>query len=501
MTLDFSMLHLEIVLGAAAGLVLGLLALALRPPDRPMLRGMLILLVVLVVIELLAVALQSWGLSRGARLLSGAAVFGIGAVIIRLFGVIVFRATLPALGMVTPRIVEDLTVTALAVTWLLFSLHGAGLNLGSLVATSAVITAVLAFSMQDTLGNILGGVVLQLDDSVRVGDWVKVDGVSGQVVDVRWRHTAVETRDRETVIIPNGWLVKNRFLIIGSRRDAHTRWRRWVYFNLDLSVPVSRVCSVLEDSVRLAEITNVMQDPPPTAVLMDTALGYGRYALRYWLTDPRPDDPTDSAVRMHALAALARHGIELAVVQEDRLITKENDARQASLRAGELARRSRALAGVDLFRSLSESEREALAANMVSAPFVSGDTITRQGAVAHWLYLVVDGDVEIWSERDGAKTRVALLGAGSVFGEMGLMTGEPRRASVIARTDTHCLRLDKAGFEAVLRARPDIAGEISRVITERMDELAGVQGGAAVNAGERQQDAISARIRRFFGLE
>jgi len=500
-SVDFNMLHGEITLGAAFGLVLGLFALAVRAPDRAAIRGMLVMIGLLVVLDLAGVAFDSWQVPRVASVLSGVAIVGLGAVIIRLGCIIVFRAALPALGLGTPRIVEDLTTTALAAAWLLFWLHGAGLDLTSLVATSAVITAVLAFSMQDTLGNILGGVVLQLDDSVRVGDWVKVDGIGGQVVDVRWRHTAIETRDRETVIIPNGWLVKNRFHIIGSRRDARTRWRRWVYFNLDLAASPTKVCSVLEDSVRLAEINNVVQDPPPSAVLMDTAAGYGRYALRFWIADPRADDPTDSAVRMHALAALARHDIQLMVVTEERLITKENDARQASLRATELARRSRALASVDLFRSLSESEREALAANMVSAPFVSGDTITRQGAVAHWLYLVVDGEVEIWSERDGIKTRVATLGAGNVVGEMGLMTGEPRRASVVARTDAHCLRLDKAGFEAVLRSRPDIAGEVSRVISERMGGLTNAQEKAANNGGVPQEDAISAKIRRFFGLE
>lgn len=67
----------------------------------------------------------------------------------------------------------------------------------SLFATSAVITAVLAFAMQDTLGNVLGGVALQLDNSLRVGDWVKLDDVSGRVTDVLWRFTAVGTRNHE----------------------------------------------------------------------------------------------------------------------------------------------------------------------------------------------------------------------------------------------------------------------------------------------------------------
>jgi small-conductance mechanosensitive channel/CRP-like cAMP-binding protein len=502
-TIDFSMLHSDTLLGAAFGVLIGLLALSLRPIDRPAIRGMLILLLILLALDLLCLALEPMDFPRVAQALSAIAVLGIGAVVIRLLGILLFRSALAWLGYQPPRIVEDLTTTAAAAAWLLFWLTGAGLDLTGLVATSAVITAVLAFSMQDTLGNILGGVVLQLDDSVRIGEWVTVDGVSGQVVDVRWRHTAIETRDRETVIIPNGWLVKNRFSIVGSRRDASSVSRRWVYFNLELATAPAQVCEVLEDSVRLADIPNVVSEPPPSAVLMEVGQGYGKYALRFWIADPRPDDPTDSSVRLHALAALARHRIALAVTREERLITKENEARQKALRADEVSKRAQALAQVDLFRSLSEDERTALADNMVIAPFIHGDTITRQGAIAHWLYLIAEGEVEIWSEHDGQRTRVATLGSGSVFGEMGLMTGEPRRASVIAKSDAVCLRLDKAGFEAVLRSRPDIAGDISNVIAERMQQLDSAHQAISGRSSETAStsDAIRGRIRRFFGLE
>jgi len=51
----------------------------------------------------------------------------------------------------------------------------AGVDPSSLVTTSAVITAIIAFSMQDTLGNVLGGLFLELDDSLSIGDWVRID--------------------------------------------------------------------------------------------------------------------------------------------------------------------------------------------------------------------------------------------------------------------------------------------------------------------------------------
>lgn len=497
---DPSRVQNEFFLGVAIALALGLGLLALKPRDRASLRNMLVLLGVFVVLEVVAMGLEG-GSARAAMLLSGAAVVGLGAVIIRLGGHLLFQVILPALRIDTARIVEDLFTTVLGAAWLLFWLHGAGLDLASLLTTSAVITAVLAFSMQDTLGNVLGGVVLQLDDSVRVGDWISFGDISGQVVDVRWRHTAVLTRNRETVVIPNGWLVKNQFTLVGSRSDPKPRWRRWVWFNIELSTPPTRVIQVLEDCVRGADIPNVVSDPPPSAVLMEVGQGYGRYALRYWLADPRPDDPTDSNVRIHALAALARHRIGLAVVQEERLIIKENDARRAAQQADSHARRLQALGEVELFSTLSDDERGTLARSMVDTPFVRGDTITRQGAVAHWLYLVIDGEADVWTEADGVRTHIATLQPGSVVGEMGLMTGEPRRATVTARTDVTCYRVDKAAFEAILRHRPDLAEELSRIIARRQGELDRKLRASSAAAVVPQQDAIRARIRSFFGLD
>ena len=492
----------EVLVGAAVAMAMGLGLLALKPPDRAGIRNVLVLVLLFAVLELIALGLAAAELPRAARLCSGAALFGVGAALIRLGGNWVFRLFLPRLGFDLPRIAEDLVTTALGAAWLLFWLHGVGFDLASLLTTSAVITAVLAFSMQDTLGNVLGGVVLQLDDSVKVGDWVRFGEVSGQVVDVRWRHTAVETRNRETVIIPNGWLVKNLFTVIGSRRDPRTRWRRWVWFNIELGPNPSQIQQVLEEAVRGADIPNVVLDPPPSAVLMEVGNGFARWALRYWMEDPRPDDPTDSEVRMHAMAALARHAIPLAVIREERLIIKENDARRAAQRAAEHARRLRALGEVELFSVLSEAEREQVADSLIESPFVHGDTITRQGAVAHWLYLLIEGEADVWTEQHGQRKHLVTLRAGSVVGEMGLMTGEPRRATVTARTDVSCYRLEKSALQRILNARPDLAEELSRIIARRMSELES-HAESAGNAHRRSapHEDIRSRIRSFFGLD
>jgi hypothetical protein len=407
---------------------------------------------------------------------------------------------LPLVRIRPAQIVEDLATTVSILGWGLVWLRMVGVDLSSLVTTSAVITGVVAFSMQETLGNMLGGVVLQLDQSIRVGDWVRIDDLSGRVVEIRWRHTAIETRNRETVVIPNGWLMKNRFMVIGSRADEKLRWRRWVWFDLEATPSPLTACDVLVQAVTDAEIPNVAREPLPTAVLMSTNRGYYRYALRYFLTDPASDDPTDSLVTAHAITALKRHGIALAILREERLLIKDNETHRAAEREKDLARRRAALAKVDLFASLSDTERAELADHLVYAPFVKGDTVTRQGAVAHWLYLIVSGYGDVWVDTPAGHTHVSTLAPGSVFGEMGMMTGEPRGATITAKTDLECFRLDKTGFENVLRTRPDIANEISRVLAQRQSELSWRKDEAAAS-GRFAHNVILGKIRGFFGLD
>jgi hypothetical protein len=496
-----SLFRTEVFTAMVVALVLGLVLLALRPRDRVSTRNALVLLVFCAVAAAADTAIGSIGGRTFAGILADAATVLVGVVLIRMVGILVFRIVLPAVRAAPARIVEDLVTAGLMVAWGLVWLRVAGVDLGSLITTSAVITGVVAFSMQETLGNILGGIVLQLDQSIRVGDWMKVEETSGRVVEIRWRYTAVETRNRETVVIPNGWLVKNRFTLVGSRADPSPLWRRWLWFELDALQPPLRVCEVLVKAVTDADIPNVARDPGPTAVLMKVESGIGRYALRYFLDDPRPDDVTDSIVRAHALAALTRHNMPIAAPREERLLIKDNEAHRAALHMKELARREAALARVDLFAPLSEAERAELAEHLVYAPFVKGDTITRQGSVAHWLYLVVGGEADVWIEAGGERTHVATLIPGNVFGEMGMMTGEPRRATITARSDIECYRLDKAGFEKVLRSRPDIAGEMSRVLATRQTELTGRREPAESGGKKGARDDILARIRGFFGLD
>src|SRR6185503_12144780 len=165
-----------------------------------------------------AVALLALDLPRAAAIVHTVFRILTAVALIRVFGFTVFRLLLPLTGKRPTRILEDLAIVLAYVGYGLVQLRIAGVDLGSLVTTSAILTAVIAFAMQDTLGNVLGGLAIQFDNSVQVGDWIRVDvELTGRVRDIRWRTTLIETRNWETVLIPNSMLMKGRVSILGRR--------------------------------------------------------------------------------------------------------------------------------------------------------------------------------------------------------------------------------------------------------------------------------------------
>jgi len=450
--------------------------------------------------------LQALQFTSAAAIFHEAGLIGSGIAVIRLWGLLVFRIVLPLMRIMPPRIAEDIFVIIGYAAWGLVRLRYAGLDLGSIVATSAMITAVVAFAMQDTLGNILGGLALQLDNSIQIGDWIKVDDISGRVVDIRWRSTLVETRNWETVVFPNSQLMKNKFLVLGRRTDQPVQWRRWVWFNVNLGTTPTRVISAVENAIVQAEVDNVSKNPPPSCVLMEMDKGCARYALRYWLTNLAVDDGTDAAVRWHVYTALERAGIRLAVEERNVHYIKESEKHDELMHQRELLRRVKTLKRVELFAQMTDDELRKLAERLRYAPFAKGNIIARQGAPAqHWLFIIISGEAEIYLEGVGGQKRTLnVLSNGSFFGEMSLMTGSPRVASVVARTDVECYRLDKEAFEEILMARPGIAEEVAQVLVARRMQLDSALQNLDEEAKHKeihhQHNEVLATIKRFFGL-
>lgn len=432
-------------------------------------------------------------------------------VIIDFVAILLFDLVLVALRIEVANIVHDLSLGAAYILAFVGILHRSGVQLSGIIATSAVVTVVLGLSLQATLGNVLGGIALQLDDSIHVGDWVQLaSGQQGRIVAIRWRHTVVETRNWDTIIVPNGTLLGENIVILGQRQDQPVQHRMWVYFNVDFRYSPEEVINVVDDALQGTPIPHVAASPAPHCICFDFAReggdSMGYYAVRYWLNELAADDPTSSAVRVRIYVALKRAGIPLAVPGQAVWVSVDDPQNKERKLQRELQHRAAVLEQIEMFAGLSADDRNRLAEGMRPAPFGRGEIITRQDSAAHWLYVLNKGECEVRVHGEGGVEKaVARLAAPNVFGEMGVMTGERRTASVVAASEVECYRIDKDVFKSVLRNRPDMVDHISQVMARRRVELAAVREGLDAEARKRrvkeERSEILSSIQTFFGLQ
>jgi small-conductance mechanosensitive channel/CRP-like cAMP-binding protein len=430
--------------------------------------------------------------------------------IINLVALAVFDLGLPLLKVSLLSLTSDIIVGLAYLAAVVLVLLNSGIHPAGVLGASAVVSAVLALSLQSTLGNILGGVALQLDGSIHVGDWIQLDnGRQGKVKEIRWRHTAVETRDWDTIIVPNATLLAQNIIILGKRTDAPVEHRMWVYFNIDFRYAPSLVIQTVTDALLASPIPNVAAEPKPNCICYDLAKdtrdSFAYYAVRYWLTDLAVDDPTSSAVRARVYSALRRAGIPLARPATTIFHGPLDDEDDMAVARRHREKRVHALTSIPLFKGLTTSELDYLADHMRYAPFAAGELMTRQGAIAHWLYIVTTGTCDVRLETShGPSKSIATVSAPGFFGEMGMMTGEPRANDIFAVTDVECYRVDKDGFQKVLLARPEIAEEMSHTLAARRVELMSAREDldeAAKSSRQiSEQQRIYRRIKDYFGL-
>jgi len=481
----------------AVALILAVLLLRTRPQERAVYLNTLWLFLLGIGTEALADFFGRPTVMSVARVVAAIA-------LIRLTGFFAFRLFLPAMRRPLPRIVEDLAIVGIYIIYGFVQLRGMGVDVGSLVTTSAILTAVLAFAMQDTLGNVLSGLAIQLDNSVQVGDWVQLDHTSGRVIDIRWRSTLIETRNWETVVVPNSLMMKASVAIVGRREGQPQQWRRILSFQVDPGVPPARVISTVEDEMRELAIPNVARTPAARCILFGFVQGNLQYQLRYFLTDLAEDDGTDSMVRVHLFVTLQRAGIRVAEPQHTIHAVQRDEAHAETVRRREMTRRMQALANITFFAAVPEAQRAEVAERLQYAPFARGDIITKQGNAAHWLYIVGYGEAEVvYEPPQGSPRVIGKVSAGEIFGEMALLSGEARSATVIAKTDVECYRLDRASFQDLLSARPELAEEVKRVMGPRNTDLEKARAAFAM-AGNGEPDererTLMGRLQRLLRI-
>jgi CRP-like cAMP-binding protein len=162
-------------------------------------------------------------------------------------------------------------------------------------------------------------------------------------------------------------------------------------------------------------------------------------------------------------------------------------------------RRAAALERVGLLELLGPHLLRIVAAESAERVYAAGEQVIRQGDPGASMFVILSGRVEVTvREAAGPPLRLAELTAGDYFGEMSLMTGAPRVATVTALEETPVLEVSKEIFGRALEARPDLVDELGRALHLRMAERAQAVAGVAPTGPEVQD--IFRKIRDFFSL-
>lgn len=492
--------HRTALLTTCLFLLLLVVARAFMPAsERSRMRAALITLVFYLLSLPVRAELLALGLESSYTAVKVLATVLLACAVISVCGMLVFDLVGTRLGL--PKLLRDVTIVVVSMVTVGVLLSQAGWNLLSIITTSAVVTAVIGLALQDTLGNLVSGVALQLESSVAIGDWIRIDDRAvGKVRQIRWRSTLIETKSADLVVIPNAMVAKG---IITNFNKSGQEHRQAVNFHVHLRHPPNQVQQVAVAAV--AGVPNISAVPPPECIFEAIEASCARYALRYRLRDFSPDDRTDSEVRKRLWYALKRCELEIAYPAQNVFITELTAKREQDKSEREKARRLVALARVGFLAPLQDEEREHLAARLTHAVYGEGEVILCAGEAGDSLYLVRSGSVAVRIGVDGLEREVATLKEGEFFGEMGLMTGEPRRATVVAKTDAACYVIDRALFAEVLEKKSGLVEEIGKLLAERQLELQVERDELSAEAARQHLAAHHAslvtRIRRFFGMQ
>lgn len=399
-----------------------------------------------------------------------------------------------------PRIFRDLTQAVVYVAVLMLTFRTIGVEPGSLLTTSALLTAVIGLSLQDTLGNLVSGLALQMQRPFEVGDWIQFDPDArqiGQVTEVNWRATTVRTSDLVEVIVPNATLAKQP--IRNFSRPSPVS-RRTVVVQGAYEISPKRVHDAIEAA--LVGTPGVLADPPPFVQTRSFADSGVEYAVFFFTNDFASRDRTDGYVRDRIWYAMQRSGISIPFpirTVHMHAVSEETVKKGEDL---EIQRRDRVLRCVDFLDVLPTETHQKLAASVSVRVYAPGEIVVAQGDQSTELFVIDRGEVSVELLRNDRALPVARLGPGKFFGEMSLMTGEPRKATVRAVEECELFVIGHDAFHEALASEPGLVERMSELLSTRQAELDAAESARSPTLIPDRDESrrLISQIKDFFKL-
>jgi small-conductance mechanosensitive channel/CRP-like cAMP-binding protein len=377
-----------------------------------------------------------------------------------------------------PNIVQDSIVIAL------FAAAATLLLPEKIFATTAVGAVVIGFALQDTLGNLFAGLAIQIEKPFRVGQWVHIAGKDGLVRAITWRATKIRTKAGNFVIVPNSALSRDTITNY-SEPTPDTRVELEVGASYD--TPPNEVKAVILAAIKDEPL--ISPDHAPEVLLVDFAASAITYRVRVWTTDFSADEKIRDHIRSAIYYAFRRAAIVIPYPIQVQI--------EASAATAERAMDA-TLGSVEIFASLDDAARAELARAARRNLYAAGETIVRQGDSGSSMFIVVRGEAAVIIEPSGQE--VARVSPGGFFGEMSLLTGAPRAATVKTRVDSELMEITADTFRQFVLANPAAVEQIGGAVAARAAELDRHRAAGAPAAPVEPPSTFVTRVRRFLGL-
>ncbi|HEX3583156.1 MAG TPA: mechanosensitive ion channel family protein [Thermoanaerobaculia bacterium] len=412
--------------------------------------------------------------------------------VVRFFDLVVFDLAMARRrGVSAPPLLRD--VIALILYLLLFgSLFTTIFNydLRTLLGGGALLAAVLGLALQDTLGNLISGIAMHMEDSFEVGDVIRSGEFIGRVEDVSWRATKIRTYNNDVVMLPNSLLARERLEVFPSNNPN----ARTLEVGIDYHFTPAMVIDVLQRAA--SHVEGVDREMPCFARVAGFGDSAVTYEIKYFMRDYMLRDRIDADIRKAVWYAMRRNEIAIPFpVRAYHAYTPPAADHQTKISRDELLARLR---DVDILTPLSDSALQSIADSAEVHVYSKGETLIRHGTAGESMFVIDGGSVSVRIPDDSSPgvNEVAQLGEGDVVGEMALLTGETRTADVLALTDVVAIEIGKSALHPLLVAHPELADALSEQIAQRLEDLETFRE----ESPEQVQTTVLSRIRDWFGL-
>jgi CRP-like cAMP-binding protein len=348
---------------------------------------------------------------------------------------------------------------------------------------------VIGLALQDTLGNFFAGISIHIEQPFHILDAIKIGSEIGKVEAVTWRTTSIRTNNNNLVIFPNSKVAREQVEIF----PFNNLNRRVLRFPAPYALPPETVIPLVREAVRA--LPNVAPEKTPIVRIAEFHDSSIMYEALYWVRDYMLTPDMDAKIRELVWYVYSRNQIEIPFPIRHVLLE------QQAANAIHKENYESIIAAVGLFEPLSTEEREMVARGLVKYVYAPGEVILRRGDPGDSMFIIRRGQVDVrLPGSNGDMQHLAMLERGDFFGEMALMTGEPRTADIYAMDEVEVLEIRKPVIQELLNANAQLAEALSQKLAKRQAELVAHTRAVPDEEKKAQTENILRRIKRFFSL-